>query len=73
MSSQPPTPARVEHQQTDKGYVPVYTTAVVEQPWAAYTAVDHDVWAQLFERQRKLLVGRASDDYRSPLSQGNRM
>ena len=63
MSSQPTTPARVEHQQTDKGYVPVYTTAVVEQPWEAYTAVDHDVWTQLFERQRKLLVGRASDEF----------
>jgi phenylalanine-4-hydroxylase len=76
MSSQPPNmassgtgqdsapgPGRVEHQQTDKGYVPVYTTAVVEQPWAAYTAVDHNVWAQLFERQRKLLVGRASDEF----------
>ena len=57
------SPNRVEHQQTDKGYVPVYTTAVVEQPWAAYTAVDHDVWTQLFERQRKLLVGRASDAF----------
>ena len=56
------TPGRVEHQQTDKGYVPVYTTAVIEQPWDAYTAVDHNVWAQLFERQRKLLVGRASDE-----------
>jgi phenylalanine-4-hydroxylase len=54
---------RVEHQQTDKGYVPVYTTAVVEQPWDAYTAVDHDVWAQLFQRQRELLVGRASDAF----------
>jgi phenylalanine-4-hydroxylase len=57
------SPSRVEHQQTDKGYVPVYTTAVVEQPWAAYTAVDHDVWTQLFERQRTLLVGRASDAF----------
>ncbi|MFL6592064.1 MAG: phenylalanine 4-monooxygenase [Luteimonas sp.] len=57
------SPNRVEHQQTDKGYVPVYTTAVVEQPWAAYTAVDHDVWTQLFERQRTLLVGRASDAF----------
>jgi phenylalanine-4-hydroxylase len=63
MSSQPSAPGRVEHQQTDKGYVPVYTTAVVEQPWDAYTAVDHNVWAQLFERQRKLLVGRASDEF----------
>ena len=57
------SPNRVEHQQTDKGYVPVYTTTVVEQPWAAYTAVDHDVWTQLFERQRTLLVGRASDAF----------
>ena len=58
-----PTAGRVEHQQTDKGYVPVYTTGVVEQPWDAYTAVDHGVWAQLFERQRGLLVGRASDAF----------
>ena len=65
MSSLPsdPSPNRVEHQQTDKGYVPVYTTTVVEQPWDAYTAVDHDVWAQLFQRQRELLVGRASDAF----------
>ena len=57
------TPRRVEHQQTDKGYVPVYTTAVVEQPWDSYSADDHHVWAQLFSRQRKLLVGRASEEF----------
>jgi phenylalanine-4-hydroxylase len=56
-------PRRVEHQQTDKGYVPVYTTAVITQPWADYTATDHDVWRQLYERQRALLVGRASDEF----------
>jgi len=56
-------PKRVEHQMTDKGYVPVYTTAVVEQPWSAYTATDHAVWAQLFERQRQVLQGRASDEF----------
>ena len=56
-------PKRVEHQLTDKGYVPVYTTAVVEQPWASYTAADHAVWATLFERQRELLVGRVSDEF----------
>jgi phenylalanine-4-hydroxylase len=56
-------PNRVEHQLTDKGYVPVYTTAVVEQPWSGYTATDHEVWATLFERQQKLLVGRASDEF----------
>ena len=57
------SPSRVEHQLTDKGYVPVYTTAVVEQPWASYTATDHEVWATLFRRQREILIGRASDEF----------
>src|SRR5688572_23036174 len=56
-------PRRVEHQVTDKGYVPVYTTAVVEQPWDRYTREEHAVWATLFDRQRKLLVGRACDEF----------
>jgi len=55
-------PRRVEHQQTDKGYVPVYTTAIIEQP-ADYPAADHDTWGTLYERQRALLVGRASDEF----------
>lgn len=53
----------VEHRMTDRGYVPVYTTAVVEQPWDRYTATDHGVWASLFERQQRLLVGRASSEF----------
>ena len=56
-------PRRVERQQTDKGYVPVYTTAVVEQPWADYKAEDHATWGTLYQRQRELLVGRASDEF----------
>ena len=56
-------PRRVEHQQTDKGYVPVYTTAVVEQPWADFKAEDHATWGTLYQRQRELLVGRASDEF----------
>ncbi|TBR13182.1 MAG: phenylalanine 4-monooxygenase [Lysobacter sp.] len=56
-------PQRVEHQLTDKGYVPVYTTGVVEQPWSSYSEADHAVWAQLFARQQQLLVGRASDEF----------
>lgn len=59
-----PAPARrVEHQQTDKGYVPVYTTAVVEQPWETYGADDHATWGTLYRRQRELLVGRACDEF----------
>ena len=56
-------PRRVEHQQTDRGYVPVYTTGVVEQPWEGYTPTDHQVWATLFRRQREVLVGRACDAF----------
>ncbi len=57
------TPRRVEHQLTDKGYVPVYTTGVVEQPWETYGAEDHRTWATLFRRQQEILVGRACDEF----------
>ncbi|HLS83398.1 MAG TPA: phenylalanine 4-monooxygenase [Arenimonas sp.] len=56
-------PRRVEHQLTDKGYVPVYTTAVVEQPWSRYSRTDHEVWATLFARQQEVLAGRASEEF----------
>ena len=57
------TPRRVEHHQTDKGYVPVYTTAVVEQPWLDYSADDHATWGTLYACQRELLAGRACDEF----------
>ncbi|WP_017907805.1 phenylalanine 4-monooxygenase [Xanthomonas sp. SHU 199] len=56
-------PRRVEHQQTDKGYVPVYTTAVVTQPWDSYSVDDHATWGTLYTRQRELLVGRACAEF----------
>jgi len=56
-------PRRVEHLQTDKGSVPVYTTAVVEQPWASYTSTDHATWAALFKRQREILIDRAAREF----------
>ncbi|MCW0387272.1 Phenylalanine-4-hydroxylase [Xanthomonas sacchari] len=56
-------PRRVEHQQTDKGYVPVYTTAVVTQPWDSYSADEHATWGTLYTRQRELLVGRACAEF----------
>ena len=57
------TPRRVENIVTDKGQVPMYATGIVEQPWDDYSEADHDVWRQLYERQRQLLVGRASDEF----------
>ncbi|MFC6840631.1 phenylalanine 4-monooxygenase [Xanthomonas theicola] len=56
-------PRRIEHQQTDKGYVPVYATAVVAQPWEGYSADDHATWGTLYQRQRELLVGRACVEF----------
>jgi phenylalanine-4-hydroxylase len=56
-------PRRVEHQQTDKGSVPVYTTAVVEQPWSSYSSEDHATWAALFKRQQQILAGRACREF----------
>jgi len=56
-------PRRVESMQTDKGYVPVYTTAIVEQPWSDYAPADHQTWATLFRRQRELLKGRACREF----------
>ena len=53
------TPRRVESLLTDKGQVPIYTTAVVEQPWADYSAVEHDTWSRLCARQGEILRGRA--------------
>jgi phenylalanine-4-hydroxylase len=56
-------PRRVEHQLTDKGFVPVYTTQVVEQPWNSYSEEEHRTWATLFERQSALLPGLACDEF----------
>jgi phenylalanine-4-hydroxylase len=57
------TPRRVENLNTDKGKVPVYATGIVEQPWDTYSPADHEVWRQLYERQRDILVGRACDEF----------
>jgi phenylalanine-4-hydroxylase len=60
MNSQP---RRVEHQQTDRGNIPVYAVGTVEQPWAGYSRTDHEVWAQLFRRQREVLKNRATGEF----------
>ena len=54
---------RIEHQQTDRGNIPVYATGVVDQPWASYSSADHDVWNRLIERQAEILPGRACDEF----------
>jgi phenylalanine-4-hydroxylase len=57
------TASRVEHIQTEKGSVPVYTTAIVEQPWESYSETDHEVWRILYVRQMAQLGQQASDEF----------
>src|SRR3954471_18586041 len=35
----------------------------MEQNWAGYSAEEHAIWRFLFQRQQKLLVGRACREY----------
>jgi phenylalanine-4-hydroxylase len=35
----------------------------IEQNWEAYSADEHAIWRLLFERQQRLLVGRACEEY----------
>jgi phenylalanine-4-hydroxylase len=35
----------------------------IEQDWQAYSAEEHAIWRLLFERQQRLLVGRACREY----------
>ncbi|AER54984.1 phenylalanine 4-monooxygenase [Pseudoxanthomonas spadix BD-a59] len=56
-------PRRAANPLTDKGYVPVYSTAVVDQRWDRYTPQEHATWGRLFERQRSVLQGRACEEF----------
>ena len=42
---------------------PVNADWTIDQGWDAYTAGDHATWKTLFERQSKLLPGRACDEF----------
>ena len=45
------------------GEVPHSADWTIPQGWEAYTAQDHGVWKTLYERQTRLLVGRACDAF----------
>src|SRR5215469_17603371 len=36
---------------------------LIEQKWQDYTEEEHSIWRLLFERQQRLLVGRACDEF----------
>jgi phenylalanine-4-hydroxylase len=45
------------------GAVPQRADWTIAQGWSAYTAQEHAVWKTLFERQTRLLPGRACDEF----------
>lgn len=45
------------------GQVPERADWTIDQGWASYTAEEHAVWRTLFERQSRLLPGRACDEF----------
>ncbi len=45
------------------GYVPERADWTIDQNWSAYTSEEHATWKTLFERQIKLIPGRASQAY----------
>ena len=42
---------------------------VIAQEWHAYSSQEHAIWRQLFERQSRLLAGRACDEFLAGLDQ----
>ena len=48
---------------TDHAPVPSRPDWTIDQGWDRYTASEHAVWKTLFERQSRLLLGRACDDF----------
>ncbi|MBN8750820.1 Phenylalanine-4-hydroxylase [Xylophilus ampelinus] len=45
------------------GHAPARPDWTIDQGWSNYTPEEHAVWRTLFERQSKLLPGRACDDF----------
>ncbi|MFP5475583.1 MAG: phenylalanine 4-monooxygenase [Gammaproteobacteria bacterium] len=44
-------------------HAPVRPDWTIDQDWGRYTAEEHGVWRTLFERQSRLLPGRACDEF----------
>jgi phenylalanine-4-hydroxylase len=56
-------PAKTKHGLAAGDAAPPSADWTIDQGWANYTAQEHGVWKTLFERQSKLLPGRACDAF----------
>lgn len=60
---QPQHNKAAKHGLATGSYQPERPDWTIDQGWANYTAEEHAVWKTLFERQRRLLPGRACDEF----------
>ncbi len=58
-----PSSAEGKHGLADAGYRPQSADWTIDQGWSNYSAEEHGVWKTLFERQSRLLPGRACDEF----------
>ncbi len=58
-----PSSAEGKHGLADAGYQPQSADWTIDQGWSNYSAEEHGVWKTLFERQSRLLPGRACDEF----------
>lgn len=59
----PPPDSAPRHGMADRSYQPESPDWTIDQGWSNYTAEEHAVWRTLFERQTRLLPGRACDEF----------
>ena len=60
---QSPLNESAKHGLAAGAYQPDRPDWTIDQGWARYTAEEHAVWKTLFERQSRLLPGRACDEF----------
>ena len=58
-----PTSPAPKHGLAAGSYRPERTDWTIDQDWSRYSADEHAVWKTLFERQSRLLPGRACDEF----------
>ena len=56
-----------KHGLAEAGFQAPSADWTIDQGWDRYTAAEHATWKTLFERQSRLLPGRACDDFMSGL------
>ncbi|MEZ5605555.1 MAG: phenylalanine 4-monooxygenase [Burkholderiaceae bacterium] len=61
------TTTKPKHGLAAGDYQPPSADWTIDQGWDRYTAAEHATWKTLFERQSRLLPGRACDDFLSGL------